>query len=278
MGLKGILVHMDSSDIAAKRLQTAVNLARVHDAHLIGIYVKYIAPIPDIPSPDLIEQIIKVQEESANEGASKAEQLFNAAVEGEGVAGEWRCVTGDPVEQLALHGRYVDTVIIGQNNPDADIDPGTYDLPDRLILSIGRPVITVPYAGSYPDIGKRVLVSWDASRLATRAVNDALPLLQMADQVDVLAINPSGGAEGHGDIPAADICQHLARHGVNAEAKSITALDMNVGDTLLSRAADFSSDLIVMGGYGHRRLRELVLGGVTRHLLKHMTAPVMMSH
>ncbi|MDP6109665.1 MAG: universal stress protein [Rhodospirillales bacterium] len=177
-----------------------------------------------------------------------------------------------------MHGRYVDTVTIGQNNPASDIEPGTYDLPDRLILSIGRPVITIPYVINYPEIGKRVLVSRDASRLATRVVNEALKLLQLADQVDVLAINPAGGSEGHGDIPAADICQHLARHDVSAEAKSITTLDMNVGDTLLSRAANFSSDLIVMGGYGHRRLRELVLDGVTRHLLKHMTAPVMMSH
>ncbi len=278
MALKGILVHVDSSNASEKRLTTAVNLAKAHDAHLIGLFVKYIAPIPDIPSPELIEQIFEAQEKAANEGAEKAEALFNEAVNHEGVVGEWRCITGDPVEQLAMHGRYVDTVIIGQNNPDADVDPGTYDLPDRLILSIGRPVITIPYVGDYPVMGKRVLVSWDASRLATRAVNDALPLLQLADQVDVLAINPEGGAEGHGEIPAADICQHLARHGVNAEAKSITAKDMNVGDTLLSRASDFSSDLIVMGGYGHRRLRELVLGGVTRHLLKHMTAPVMMSH
>ena len=119
--------------------------------------------------------------------------MFYNAIGQEGVAGEWWCVTGDPVQQLALHGRYVDTVTIGQNNPASDIEPGTYDLPDRLILSIGRPVITIPYVINYPEIGKRVLVSRDASRLATRAVNEALKLLQLADQVDVLAINPAGG-------------------------------------------------------------------------------------
>ena len=122
------------------------------------------------------------------------------------------------------------------------------------------------------------MVAWDASRLATRAVNDALPILRKASKVHLLAINPEGGREGHGDVPGADIGLHLARHGVKAEASSIHAEDLEAGDALLSRAADFGADLIVMGAYGHSRWRELVLGGVTRHLLNHMTAPVFMSH
>jgi nucleotide-binding universal stress UspA family protein len=120
-----------------------------------------------------------------------------------------------------------------------------------------------------------VLVAWNGSREAARAAHDALPLLQQADQVHVLAINPGADA---GDIPTAEISQHLARHNVRVEASQLVAKDLDVGDVLLSRAADLGSDLIVMGAYGHTRLRETILGGATKHLLAHMTVPVLMSH
>ncbi|MDP6786185.1 MAG: universal stress protein [Rhodospirillales bacterium] len=136
----------------------------------------------------------------------------------------------------------------------------------------------VPYVGSYPKIGERVMVAWDASRLASRAVHDALPFLTAAKHVDVLAINPKGGPQGHGDIPSADICQHLARHGVKVEAQHVYADDIDAGDMLLSQAASRGADLLVMGAYGHSRWRELILGGLTHFVLEHMTMPVMMSH
>jgi len=139
-------------------------------------------------------------------------------------------------------------------------------------------VLVVPYAGTFSAPGQRVLVAWNASPQATRAVNDALPLLARAAKVTILAINPAGGSRGHGEVPGADIALHLARHGVRAEATHVYADDIEVGDVILSRAADFSADLIVMGAYGHARLREIVLGGATRSLFEHMTAPVFMSH
>jgi nucleotide-binding universal stress UspA family protein len=122
------------------------------------------------------------------------------------------------------------------------------------------------------------MVAWNARSEAVRAVNDALPLLEQAEQVDVLAINPPPGEAGDGDIPAADICLHLARQGVKAEAQSAQAKDIDVGDLLLSRAVEENVDLIVMGAYGHSRWRETVLGGATKHVLEHMTIPVFMSH
>jgi nucleotide-binding universal stress UspA family protein len=149
-----------------------------------------------------------------------------------------------------------------------------------VILGVGRPVLVIPHSGEFPVIGERVLVAWDASRLATRAVNDALPLLESAREVVVMAVNPrtEEGERGHGEIPSADICLHLARHGVRAEAQHLYADDLGVGPLLLSRAIDEGIDLIVCGAYGHARWREIVLGGVTRHLLEHMTIPVLMSH
>jgi nucleotide-binding universal stress UspA family protein len=136
----------------------------------------------------------------------------------------------------------------------------------------------VPYIGGSDIIGRRALVAWNASREAARALNDAIPLLEDAENVTVLSVNPKRGIRGEGDLPAADIALHLARHGMKAEASYVVAEDIGVGDALLSRAADLGSDLIVMGGYGHSRLREIVLGGATRTVLRHMTVPVLLSH
>src|SRR5262249_16615355 len=152
------------------------------------------------------------------------------------------------------------------------------DLPERLILGAGRPVLVVPYAGRFERIGERVLLAWNASREATRAANDALALLERATKVTVLSVNPRRGPTGHRDIPGADIALHLARHGVRCEASSITTDEVGLDDMLLSQAADSDADLIVMGGYGHSRLGELVLGGATRHILRQITVPVLMSH
>ena len=278
MALKDILVHLDNSNHSKMRLDAAVSLAAAHEAHLIGIYVLTQPRIPGYVRAQITEDVLRQQAESALETAATAERAFNDAVARAGVNGEWRLVEGDPVPVLSLHARYADIAIVGQRDPEGEDGIDDPSMPDQLILAVGRPVLVVPYVGEYPEIGQRVMVSWDASRLSTRAVNDALPLLVGAKRVIVMAVNPKGGEEGHGEIPSADICLHLARHGINAEAHHIYADDISVGDMLLSRAADEGIDLMVTGCYGHARWRELVLGGVTRHMLKHMTMPVLMSH
>jgi nucleotide-binding universal stress UspA family protein len=136
-------------------------------------------------------------------------------------------------------------------------------------------VLIIPYIGLQAPIGQRIMIAWKNTREAVRAVHDAMPLLTAAAEVQVVMVNPS--AED-GDAPTADICRHLDRHGVNVESTHIVARDIEVGDALLSRAADESIDLLVLGAYGHQRWRETVFGGVTRHLLQHMTVPVLMSH
>ena len=128
------------------------------------------------------------------------------------------------------------------------------------------------------DFGKKVLVAWNARREAARAVFDALPLLQQAQEVKVIWVNPQDEGGVASDVPAGDICAALARHGVKCEATEVARPQTNVGRTLLMRAAEYGSDLLVMGCYGHSRLREFVLGGASRHVLDHMTIPVLMSH
>jgi nucleotide-binding universal stress UspA family protein len=166
--------------------------------------------------------------------------------------------------------------VVGQPNSHAPQDNDAVTV--TTVMTSGRPVLAIPFAGDFPTLGERVLVAWNASREAARAVNDALPLMAAAKQVTVLAINPQRGIGRQGDVPAADIALHLARHGVKAEAAHTVANDISDGEALLSYAADVGADLIVSGAYGHSRARELVFGGVTRTLIAEMTAPVLLSH
>ncbi|MDA0240175.1 MAG: universal stress protein [Proteobacteria bacterium] len=276
MPYKEILVHIDNTSHNEARLKFAIDLAEKSEAHLVGLYVipELVLPVTDMGMvpPDFVE----MQDSQLKADAAKAEEAFIKTTKAGDLSVEWRAEQGLGVDILGKHARYCDLLILGQQDPD---DPGELgDLADRLILSVGRPVLVVPYAADKYEIGKRVMVAWDSSAHASRAVHDALPLLEGADNVDVLAINPKGGNDGHGQIACADICLHLARHGVKAEAHSIVSDDIGVADMLLSRASDEGVDLFVMGAYGHSRMRELVLGGVTRHMLNHMTMPVLMAH
>jgi nucleotide-binding universal stress UspA family protein len=273
---KDILVHLDQSAESDKRLTIAVGLSLEHEAHLTGLYVKpkpYIPPIHDLGQ--LPPEYLKQQEQSANTGAAEVEVKFLKAVKAAGIEYEWRCDSGLAGDRIPTHARYCDLLILGQKNPEDGNAFG--DFPDSIILTVGCPVLIVPYATNIESVGSRVMVGWDASAQAARAVNDALPLISRADQVKILAVNPSGTGD-HGDMPCADISLHLARHGVTAEAQSLSVTDIGVADMLLSRAADEGVDLFVMGAYGHSRWREMVLGGVTAHMLKHMTMPVLMAH
>ena len=150
--------------------------------------------------------------------------------------------------------------------------------PELVALSVGRPILILPYAGTFAPIPKRPLVCWKPSREATRAVTDALPFLQRAEKVSILAVNPRPGQDGHGEDPGADLALFLARHGVKAEVATQSGVKLDVGEFILSRAADLSADLLVMGAYAHPRLREVVFGGVTQTIMRHMTVPVLMSH
>jgi nucleotide-binding universal stress UspA family protein len=277
MALKDILVYVGNSKQCEARIDAAVGLASRHGAHIAGLYALSLPEIPSYIRAQIAEEALRHTAEAVVAAAERMENVFNEKCRLAGVNGEWRRVDGLPYPVLNLHGRYADVAIVGQRDIDQDEDPSD-ELPDHLILTLGRPVLVVPKVGQYPTIGERVLIAWDASRLAARAVNDAMPLLVKAKHVVVLAVNPESGDEGHGEIPSADICLHLARHGVHAEAQHIFAKDMSVGEMIAARTVDEGIDMIVTGAYGHARWRELVLGGVTRYLLNHMPVPVLMSH
>ena len=274
MTFKDILVHVDDGPRAALRLELAGRIAAGGQSHLIALNVRDQAELPSHLTAQFGGDINRIRARGDAEAAARTQAMVEAFQTPSGVTREWRDVAGLLTETVALHARYADLVVVGQAE-EGDDSPR---LADELFMAVGRPVLVVPFAGRFPTLGHRVLVAWNASREATRAVHDALPLLRAAEQVRVIAINPGHGMAGHGDIPGSDICLHLSRHGVNAVGEHIRTEDLDVGEMLLSRAADEDADLIVMGAYGRSRLREMVLGGATRRMLESMTVPVLFSH
>jgi nucleotide-binding universal stress UspA family protein len=285
MAIKDILVHLDASPRSGVRLDAAAELARRHGAHLAALFV--IEPLPSAwfygdpggyVDARLIDEMVEKMRARAMAEAAGVEQAFRERLRRDGIEGEWRIVDGNAAETVALQARYADLAILGQHDPD-ETGPGTAaQVAPAALLSSGRPVLIIPYVGPIKTLARTVLVGWKSSREAARAVNDALPLLREAQSVTVLAINPREGIAGDGDVPAADIALHLARHGVQASAAHTVAAEISEGDVLLNHADEIGADLIVAGGYGHSRMREYVFGGVTRTLITTMTVPVFLSH
>lgn len=281
MALKDILVHLDETTASPARLRLAAELARRNGAHLVGLFVvDVMLPVlaaSDASSGAVLAEMIDRMRNDALAEAAKVEAAFNETIRREGLSGEWRLAEGSGAELVSLHARYADLTVLGQASPDAGLPTATAILSAALFDS-GRPVLVVPYAGDFATIGTRVLIGWNASAQAARAANDAIPVIAPGAKVIVSSVNPRRGIDGHGEEPGADIARHLARHGLVVEVEHTVAPEVGAGDLLLNRASEISADLIVMGAYGHSRLRETILGGVTRTLMKQMTAPVLMAH
>lgn len=278
MDYKTILVHLDAGARRSERLELAFVLADRYDAHLVGLFALSAVRMPSYVRADASALLIAEQDRQRAEAAAEAEAEFRAAAARYGrIKAEWRISNADALGAVQLSARYSDLVIVGQWEREAERETGIApEFVDELVVSCGRPVLVVPYAGRFPDAGKRVLVAWNASAEASRAVSDALPLLARAERVNVVVFR-AGSPGDHGEEPGADAALYLARHGVKAAVSRYGSPGLDIGSQILSRAADMSVDLIVMGAYGHSRIRELVLGGATRAILESMTAPVLMS-
>lgn len=272
---RDLLVHVDRSKHCRARVEAAASLAQRFDAHLAAVYVM---PPMNI-SPFLADQYARdaVDDADAKVAADRdeAKDLFEKCASRSGVEAEWIETRGHAADLVALCARTRDMTVLGQADPGEAGLGLAPSLAGHVALSTGRPVLMVPHGGASATFGERILIAWNASAQAARAVNDALPLLARAKRVTILEIGPEIVDEAS---PGADIGPHLKRHGVEAEVRRMTADDVEVGDLLLSQAADAAADLVVMGVYGHSRVREFVLGGVSRRLLRHATVPLLMSH
>ena len=275
MSLKDLLVTVDGDSLNPSPLALAAWLAGRFEAHLTGLHPSSTARAGLYSASfdtALFDAAMQANFVLLEQCAIAARAGFEAVTRRNGLAAEWRIARGFPAPETVLNGRSVDLVILGQRW--SDYDGLRYPDPADVVLDVGCPVLIVPRAGQFERIERHALIAWNGSREAARAVRDALPLLKLVANVTVLAVNPKDGDEE----PGADIALHLARHGLTVEIDRTTVPDMGAADALLSRAADLGSDLIVMGAYGHARMRETILGGVTRSMLEQMTVPVLMSH
>ena len=276
MAYKDIVVVLDDTAECEERVEVALQLAQRHEAHLIGLMVIEGFSIPANAMVHLPVSVMEQRRQMEDESRARVRQKFERRADAAGIPNEWYTTEGDVVKTVALFSRHADLAVIGQESPEGSGFGASPDLAENVVLASGRPVLVVPYVGKYGHVGERVMIAWDASREAARAVADALPVLQAAEDVLVLSANPEPGR--HGALPGADIARHLARHDVKVEIQRIESGEVPVADLLLNRISDASIDLLVMGAYGHARVREIWLGGVTRDVLRHMTAPVLISH
>lgn len=280
MTYKTILVHCDAGKAAAARIELAATLAEHHQAHLVGLHARPRFEPPFYEAgPYAVNLMLREHQAALEESEAASKQAFAVATKGRRVSSEWRSADGSADDLLAVHARYADLTIVGQNEPDAPTRlPTSSSLPETVAFATGRGVMVVPFIGVRQPVGRNIMLCWNASREAARAATEALPLLRTADAVTVLVVEPTVSASGHGAEPGADVAIWLSRHGVKVTVQRDVAADADVGGVILSRAMDHGSDLIVMGIYGHSRLREVILGGASRSLLSRMTVPVLMAH
>lgn len=279
MSYKTVLVHVDETSRSNLRVKIAAEIAMLDNAHLVGTAVtgvsRFIYQDGNISASD---PNLTIHLNFLRERAEKAVAGFNKIVTDLGVPSYESAIANDEAGGgIGLQARYSDLVVLGQTNPDEPSPSVLPDFPEYIVMNSGRPVLIIPYAGDFTTVAKRPLISWDASRESTRAVTDAIPLLKQADLVQVAIFNSKSSSDAHGEQPGADIALFLARHGVKVEV-SVHKTSTDIGNALLSLSHDLDSDMIVMGGYGHSRLREMIMGGVTRTILESMTIPVLMSH
>ena len=277
MGYKTILVHCDASRGTAGRLGIAVDLADRFAGHVVGLHVRQAFQAPAFTDAGpAMDSLYRTYETTMRAEEAMATAAFRDAVGNQGISSEWRVADGYVDEILAAEARVADLVIVGQAEPDSPPTATPDDLAEDIAMAAECPVLIVPYIGAAKPPGKTVMLCWNDSREAKHAAVGALPLLAAADKVIVLIIDPK--ASRGREEPGADVAVWLARHGVKVTVQRDSAADSDVGGVILSRAADQDADLIVMGLYGHSRVREWVLGGASRTLLASMTAPLLVAH
>ena len=261
MELSDILVCVDSTEAGAGRLKLALRLAQQHHAYLTGAYV-----------------LEPANRDGATAGAraEQAEERFREALRLHGIDGDWRLIDGPDIAEIVALAKSADLAILGQYSRGAA--NGTGFRPDEVATACGRPLLIVPYVGGFTSIGENVLIAWDGTREATRALNDALPLIEAAKSATVMTVIAKEKEFDHAHAELRRVIAHLERHGVPARAEETIRGDLSISDLLLSRAADLGADMIVAGAYHHSQLREALVGGVSRDLLRHMAVPVLMSH
>ncbi len=279
MTYRSIFVHVDDAQPCEHRLEIAARLARTYPAQLLGAYLVPSGTVTPFTSAMLPDEVVQRRLRESADLQQAAEARFGAAVAGSAVSSVlWHAPSGNPLEAAILYARYADLAVIGQPARDEPNVAFATELANAVVMGSGRPVLFVPYAGTFNTVGERIMIAWKDSRESARAVADALPFLKDAKKVFAVAVTPDADDSLRDLLADKQVAAFLRRHEVDATVRRIAAPDIDAGELLLSQAADFGADMIVMGAYSRPRLTELVWGGVTRVMLSSMTVPVLMSH
>jgi len=291
MAIRGVLVCVDPSTAGATRLQIAFHLARERKAFLAAGYVfpeehrgpaspRVTTTLP-VPNDGVVGVAGHGIERARGEVPAAAfeeavEQQFRKELEEFGLDGELHVFATGDTESVTELAKSFDLTIMGQLAPGVSARGALR--PEQVLVAAGRPVLVIPQTSRVASVGKRVLVAWDGSREAVRAVNDALPFLTAAEAVTVIFVGSPDRALERQKPSIERVIRHLRLHGIEAKLEETLRGDISVSNTLLSRAADLAADLIVAGAYHHSQLREALVGGVSRELLEHTTIPLLLSH
>ena len=277
MAIKDLAVAFNASDNSKAAVKLAVQMCRKYEATLTGIYahlpVKFEAQVEIWISDEIKASLEKADADTA----AAIEDTFRACIEESGFDGpaEWISPTGHPNNLLAKSARYHDLLLIGQYS---NLDRNQRRVrAEELVMNSGKPIIIVPVGYQVRPFTGHAVVAWDGSRPAARALSDAMQILETKERLDVVTVG-AAGAEASKDVFGQDIITYLSRHGINAKQTNLSASREGVGATLLGYCSETDPDVLVMGAYGHARLREELFGGVTRHILENANVPVLMAH
>jgi len=279
MPIKNMVVFVEPSPAGVARARYAVELAARHDSHLIGIFVASSGWPSDLSASyvrghEAMQQLIEQHKTTQSAISYDASQSFRTATERANINFEFRIVREDDADVAKLSCLHADLVIVGHPKPGGL--PKNWSA-EMLLLVTGVPFLILPEAWSAGNVAEHVLLAWNASREARRAISDSLPLLTAAQSVSIVVVDPAKNSL-HGEQPGADVALYLSRHGANVTIEQIESNGSAVADVILNHAVRNHFDLIVLGAYSHARVREAVFGGVTRSLLKFATIPILIAH
>ena len=287
MALKDLLVCVDQSEASELRLRLAADLAVRHGSHLTALYAREWSreQLDQRKSAELglvsaagLHKLDQGVEAAIEAIADKLQRTLAELARAQGLQADLLGVDGPAAAVVPQFARYADLCILGCDEPRGPASVN-YSFAEQLLFVTGRPVLFVPGEGSFETLGRHIAVAWNSSRPAARSLNDALPLIERAERTTVLMINPSGFIDTHDGPPGEQVVEHLRRHGANAEAIRIENIPHGaIADQLMAKARGCGADLIVAGAFGHPRLWEKMLGGVTHDLMTRMTLPILMSH
>ena len=286
MALKDLLVYVDQSQDALTRLRLAADLASRHGSHLTALFVRELTGFQQerrkaaelgLVSAEGMRQLDERTRASITATEARLRATLDEVTKG-GAQADLLCLDGEAGVLVPQYARYADLCVVGRDEP-AGSTSINYSFSEQLLFVTGRLVLFVPTDEAFRALGRHIVVAWNSSRPAARSLNDALPLIERADRATIFMINPSGFIGSHEGPPGEQMLEHLKRHGAAVDAVRIEGVPRGaIADRLQSEAQALGADLIVAGAFGHPRLWEKMLGGVTNDLIGHMSLPIFMSH